>query len=273
MENPLVSIVITTKNSARTLNALLVSIKNQTYQKIEIIVVDNNSNDQTVEIAKKFTKKIYQQGPERSAQRNFGASKARGALLFFLDSDMVLGQDIVKECVNKLKNYSRSKIGGLIIPEKSFGQGFWTKAKILEREISEGEEYFEASRFFPKDVFNILRGYDESLTGPEDWEFHQRVSKIYSIERIKSYIRHDEGSQTLFGLARKKYYYGLSLNKYLDTQNISLMGPRTIYFLRPVFYKKWRRLLKSPLQTIGMIIMLMAETIGGGLGYLRGLSK
>jgi glycosyltransferase involved in cell wall biosynthesis len=57
---PLVSIVIPTKNSARTLEKCLVSIKNQAYENIEIIVVDNYSTDGTYEIAGKYTTKVFQ---------------------------------------------------------------------------------------------------------------------------------------------------------------------------------------------------------------------
>jgi probable beta-1,3-galactosyltransferase len=59
MKNPLVSVIIPTYNSSRTLEKCLKSIKNQTYKNIEIIVVDNNSIDNTKEIAKKYTGKVY----------------------------------------------------------------------------------------------------------------------------------------------------------------------------------------------------------------------
>ena len=45
--------------------------------KYEIIVVDNNSTDRTKEIVARYTEKVYNFGPERSAQRNFGVGQAR----------------------------------------------------------------------------------------------------------------------------------------------------------------------------------------------------
>ena len=81
MDNPLVSVIITTKNSSRTLETCLKSIKDQTYKNIELIVIDNNSIDNTKEIAKKYTNKVFNYGPERSAQRNFGAKQAKGEYL------------------------------------------------------------------------------------------------------------------------------------------------------------------------------------------------
>lgn len=269
-KNPLVSVIITTRNSAPTLNQLLKNIKNQSYKNIEIIVVDNNSRDKTKEIARKYTKRLYDKPPERSAQRNYGAAKARGDFLLFLDADMVLTKNVVSECVRMGDDRN---VGGIIIPEKSFGRGFWAKAKALEREINAGEAHFEASRFFPKKVFQEAGGYDETLTGPEDWDLHQRVSKKYKITRTKSFIKHNEGQHTLIGLAKKKYYYGLSAYKYITKQKLPTIGPTTVYFLRTAFYRKWRRLLSDPVLALGMFVMLFAETVGGGVGYLVGRLK
>lgn len=268
---PIVSLIITTKNSNRTLEDLFKSIKDQSYKRFEIILVDNGSVDATLETAKKYTSLLFQKGPERSSQRNFGAKKAKGDFLFFLDSDMVLTPDVIKQCVEVIRR--GENCGGLVVPEKSFGEGFWSKAKILEREIHAGEDYFEAARFFPKSIFFEFQGYNKALTGPEDWDLPQRISKKYKISRIKSYILHNEGNHTLFGLAKKKYYYGLSAYKYLKSQKMSVFNKRTIYLLRPAFYKQWKKLVSSPLTAVGMFIMLLVETISGGLGYLIGVYK
>ena len=64
MDNPLVSVIVPTKNSSKTLEACLRSIKEQSYKNIEIIVVDNNSIDDTKESAKKYTDKVFNFGPE-----------------------------------------------------------------------------------------------------------------------------------------------------------------------------------------------------------------
>lgn len=271
MDEPLVSVIITTKNSSRTLEKLLKSIKGQIYKKIEVILVDNSSTDKTIEIAKKYTPKVFLKGPERSAQRNFGASKSSGQYLFFIDSDMVLGKDVVSECVKKF-NLS-DNLGGVIVPERSFGEGFWSKAKILEREINEGEIYFEAARFFPREIFNKFGGYNESLTGPEDWDLPQRISKKFIISRISSFIFHDEGRHTLLGLAKKKFYYGLSVHEYLKSQKMSLINQKTFYLLRPALYRHWRKIISHPITYMGMVVMLFVEMCSGALGYFVGRLK
>src|SRR5690349_16355755 len=109
MNNLVVSLVVTTKNEAQVLERLLKSLKSQSYLDIEIIVVDNNSTDKTKEIALKYTNLVFSFGPERSSQRNFGAKKATGKYLLFLDADMELEKEVVAECVNLAK---AEKLGG-----------------------------------------------------------------------------------------------------------------------------------------------------------------
>lgn len=264
---PRISVIITTKNSSNTLNSLLESIKDQTFRDFETVVIDNNSSDSTKDTARKYTRLVFNKGPERSIQRNFGARHSTGEYLLFLDSDMILSKSVLAECVSKFRT---KDVGGVIIPEKSFGLNFWANAKTFEREINEGESYFEAARFFPRSIFEEYNGYSEDITGPEDWDLPRRIAKKYSISRIKCYIFHNEGSPTPIKLMKRKYYYGLTAHKYLAKNNISALGPQTLYFLRPAFYRNWRKLLSKPLLTIGMFILLFFETLGGGLGYLRG---
>jgi glycosyltransferase involved in cell wall biosynthesis len=59
-EKSLVSIIIPTKNSVRTIEACLKSCKEQTYPHIEIIVVDNFSTDGTDKITSQYTHKVFQ---------------------------------------------------------------------------------------------------------------------------------------------------------------------------------------------------------------------
>ena len=75
MDSPLVSVIIPTKNSGKTLLQCLDSIKNQNYENIEIIVVDNYSTDNTLQIAKIYTNTVYTFSPERSSQVNYGVEK------------------------------------------------------------------------------------------------------------------------------------------------------------------------------------------------------
>lgn len=279
LKNPLVSIIVTTRNEERNIGKCLESIKEQTYPKLQIIVVDNNSTDKTKEIAKEYTKYIYNKGPERSAQRNYGAKKANGEYVLFIDADMELSSKVIEECVKKLSvlsdQLSEKEVGGVIIPEESFGVGFWAKAKALERSFYLGNNEIEAARFFPKKVFSASGGFDEALTGPEDWDFSQRVRLKYKIERIAAFIRHNEGELSLKRTLQKKYYYAKKFGPYMKKKDnkdstekqFSILGRYAIFFKQP------KKLLKDPILSCGMLFMKTSEFFFGGLGYIIGLMK
>lgn len=275
---PLVSVVVTTKNEEPHIGNCLKSISAQTYKNIEIIVVDNNSSDNTKKISGEYTKLVFDCGPERSAQRNFGAKKTKGKYLIFIDADMILGKDVIRECV-ELTQDSRLRtqdlrIGGVVIPEKSIGQGYWCKVKAFERSLYEGDATIEAARFFKNKVFWEFGGYDKNITGPEDWDLPQKIKKKYKIGRIKSFILHNEGKISLITLMKKKYYYGLKVPNYLNSDHpVKLTAQQVIYLLRPAFYRNWKLLLKNPRITFGMIVMLFAEQMAGLLGFIKGMSS
>lgn len=271
----LVSVIVTSRDEEGVIGNLLESIFKQTYKNIEVILVDNNSTDNTLKIAGKFKKlKVYKGGPERSAQRNYGAKISKGEYLLFLDADMRLTPKVIEDCV-KVVN-SDKKAGSVIIPEQSEAYAFWEKVKAFERSFynEKGDSVTDAARFFKREAFLKAGGYDETITGPEDWDLPETIRELgYEDGRIKEKIFHRERATSLIVLFKKKFYYGLHAHKYLKKHNISLVSPKTVYFLRPLFYKSWRRLVSHPTLAGGMMVMLFTQTLGGGLGYLIGRMK
>lgn len=271
MKTPLVSVIVTTKNEEGVLERLLTSIRDNNYENTEIIVVDNNSSDKTKNIAKKYTGKVFNLGPERSSQRNFGAKKSNGKYLLILDADMKLSKEVIYDCVGLAEH--NQEIGEIVIPEESVATNFWEEVKAYERSFYnlEGDRIVDAARFFTKEAFLKAGGYDETITGPEDWDLPDTISKMgYKTGRIKAKIYHYERINSPFKVAKKKFYYGLKSHRYLKKQGISTISPKTLYFLRPVFYKNWKKLVAHPLLTAGMFLMLSLELLYGGTGFLLG---
>jgi len=266
---PLISFIVPTHNSDTTLNACLKAIKNQTYKNIEIIVVDNCSLNQTKTIAKKFTHFVYEKGPERSAQRNYGAKKSRGEYLIFIDSDMVLSPKVAEECIAKIQ--SDHNLHALVIPEESVGIGFWAECKRLERSFYVGVSWLEAARFFRRTTFNKLDGYDENNTGTEDYDLPQRLVasvKINPIGRIDSTILHDEGRLTLSKTLSKKFYYSKKLNTYKESHSLLFNKQSSIFERYKLFFSKPFLLMSKPHLGLGMLFMKTCEFCAGGIGYL-----
>jgi len=264
-----VSVIITTKNEAQYIASCLDSVKSQTYKHIEIIVIDNHSSDNTKKIARQYTSLVFDAGPERSAQRNFGARKAKGEYVLFLDADMILGADVVRECVQKSKTYR-----ALVIPEKSVGVGFWAACKALERSCYEGVEWMEAARYYQRETFRLLGGYDEKLTGPEDFEFAQRLRAKFgsgSTGRIRSYILHDEGNLQLGSLLQKKYYYGKRMDRYRKlSESRKYFHKQSNIFARYIlFFQHPSMFIQDPIHSVGVFVMKTLEMIALGYGGLR----
>lgn len=269
MKNPLVSIIITTKNEEKNIEKCLQSIKGQTYINCEIIVVDNNSSDFTKRIAQKYTDLIFDKGPERSAQRNFGVKKATGIYVLFIDADMLLTKDVVSQCVFSIL---KERVGGIIIPEKSFGTGFWAECKMLERSFYVGNDNIEAARFFDKKKFIMINGYDEMLTGPEDWDLSQKVKASYGLARIKEFILHNEGNLSLNTTLKKKYYYAKKFASYMQKKTNKQYAVTQFSIGRRywIFLSRPYMLFKNPVLGFGVLFMKTAEFIAGALGFFEG---
>lgn len=266
---PLISVVITTKNEQEVIRDLLESIKNQTYKNWEIVLVDNNSTDATCTIAARYTKKVYKKGPERSAQRNYGVEKSGGEIVMILDADQQLALSTLQEVVNEFKK--DSDFGALVLPERSFGRGFWTQFKVFEREFYVGEDNIEAARVFKKDLFKKFGGYDLSITGPEDWDLPLRMRKSgVKIGRTKSLILHNEKIFNPWKSARKKFYYASSASVYLKRHPDVALSHGNLLF-RNVFFKKWKKLVTHPYLAIGMLLVRTLEASGAIAGVLYSL--
>lgn len=261
--NPLVSVIVPTYNSQANIERCLESIRKQTYPDIEIIVVDNHSLDNTREIAQKYSQ-VYIKGPERSSQRNFGASLAKGDFFLFVDSDMELTAEVVDECVREALDKNTDAI---IVPELSFGEGFWTKCKALERSCYLKDSLIEAPRFFRRKAFLAVKGYDEDLIAAEDWDLSLRIKKAgFSFSRIKSLIRHNEGRLSLGNTLKKKFIYGKNIKRYLNKHPQE--SKKQFVIIRPSFLRNYRQLLRHPVLTLGIFIMKICEFGAGGYGML-----
>jgi glycosyltransferase involved in cell wall biosynthesis len=261
-----VSVIVPTRNSSRTIDACLESIRNQAHSPIETIVVDNASADGTPGIASRFTPLVYSAGPERGAQKNYGFRKSSGAFVLFIDSDMVLEREVVGDCLAL-----SGQADMIMIPEHSIGEGFWAASRTLERSCYMNNTWTGAARFFPRQVFESLRGFDETLQASgDDMDLHQRGRRMgYSIGSIASTILHDEGLVTPRDTFRKWRYYGRNMIKYVrKNKEEALLQYSPI---RPAWVRNWRKLSRDPSHTAGFIVLKWCQLLGVVVGHLDSL--
>ena len=252
---PMISVVIPTKNAAVFLESCLHALRAQDLaaSDFEIIVVDNFSTDGTSRIAEQFGVAFHRHGPERSAQRNFGAAQARGDLLVFLDVDMSLEPSGLRACVAALR---RPDTVACFIPERIKGTGFWIRVRDFERSFYDAT-VIDAVRCIRRQAFLDVGGYDTSMSGPEDWDLDRRLASRGRFVTAQTHVEHDESGFTLGRYLAKKRYYATDFSKYIakwghDPVTHKQLGFRYRYFGVFMEHGKWRKLIAHPLLALGM---------------------
>jgi glycosyltransferase involved in cell wall biosynthesis len=266
LNKPLVSVIIPTYNSQRTIGICLRSIREQTYANIEILVMDKNSNDRTEEIAESYKTKVLKLNSERTEAKNLGLTKATGKYVCFIDSDMELSKTVIEECVTLIGK--DEKIGGMIIPEKSIGVSFWVKVRDFERSFYTGTE-IESARFFRKDLVEKVNGFDEEVILFEESTLSQKIETLgYNVKsRIKAEILHREDDFSLWKGLKKKFYYGKTAFKYKEKFGERAHRQMSIFYRFSIFLKN-KRFYFKPLLALGVIVLKLLEYFSAGLGYL-----
>lgn len=252
-----ISVVIPTYNSESVIGDCLKSIIEQSLAPYEIIVSDGGSTDRTVEIARGFGATVIQMDPNRSAQRNAAAARASGKYVFFVDSDMRLSQDVLSDCIQCMG----ADIAALVIPEVFVGEGYWASVRGFERSFYDNVWYLEAARFYVRDQFQRLGGFDSRMVGPEDWDLDQRVRALGDVGRIEGKIYHNEGRIKLRKLVGKKGHYSNSFPLFREVH-----PERAALCLSPcdrmrVLLGQPERLLRHPLLTLGMATLGISEIL------------
>jgi glycosyltransferase involved in cell wall biosynthesis len=111
MNNKLVSIVIPVYNSERFLEECLNSILEQTYQNIEIIAIDDGSNDSSLDILNNFSNKIHifsQKNQGLAISLNLGISKIKGDWLKWFSPDDIMYPNTIEILVNEAENHDNN---------------------------------------------------------------------------------------------------------------------------------------------------------------------
>jgi glycosyltransferase involved in cell wall biosynthesis len=258
----LVTIIVPTKNSSETLDKCLQSVHCQTHEKIEIVIVDNFSSDRTLEIARRYTDKVYSKGPERSTQVNFGVEKASGKYIYRVDSDFILDPNIVHDALVEAEN---KKHGAILIHNTSDPTvSFWAKVRKFERDMYDSDNLNVAVRFIRKDVFLDVGGFDVSMVAGEDYDLHNRILKKYTIGRIAAKEIHLGEPRTLGEVARKHYYYGKTINLFLAKNKER--GIRQVSPLRMAYIRNYKVFMSQPFMTLGFIVYQVVRYSSSILG-------
>ncbi len=212
MVKPIVSVIIATYNSKDLLMQCLRSIEGQDFpkNKYEVIIVDDGSEDGTLEAIRRREWKITVKGIKQNRKgpataRNLGVRKSIGEILAFTDADCVAPSKWIKNLVDFYKkNPDIVGIGGPLKPSK---RNLVAKLEILKNKILHGmsngkviggEEVpvgFTNNMSYKAEVFRKFKGFDERFSKPagEDFDLKQRICKAgYKVAYIPNPIIHME---------------------------------------------------------------------------------
>ena len=283
--SPLVSVIIPTYNSEKTISRCIMSIKNQTYRNIEIIVVDGGSRDRTVEIAKDMGASTYVlPGSKMSDATNFGILKARGKYVYRVDSDVILDKNLIEEAVHKCEIEGFDGVCVFWLPEDNIS--FWSKIRKIEKsEYIKHPEFVGSikyskpvlgARFLRKDVVLSLGMMDEDVPlAGEDYAFYIKLAESpYKIGVISSTERHIGEPKTLQEIAAKNFRYGCSMRSILDNTSSQKRSNRRIFwgllpFGRKYYLEAFRKALDMGFKyMLGFVVYELTVYIFSLLGLL-----
>lgn len=260
----MISVIINTRNEEENIVRLLKSLRNQEFEDLEIIVVDNNSVDKTAALAQEFGARVFNFGPERSEQKNFGAHEAKGEWLLFVDADMELTPKVLRDCQSR----AGTNFDALVIPEMSVGEGFWAVCRSLEKRMYFNDPRVEAPRFFSREIFFRAGGYSEGMVSGEDWDLREKVKKAGGrIGRAGEVLLHHEGRLTLSAVIKKKFYYSRHSRQYLSKNPIKPVD-FLFFIFRPGYFRNIKFALADPAHFFGLIFLKTVELFTGLTGWL-----
>lgn len=261
--NSKVSIIVPIYNTAKYLEACLNSIKNQTYENLEIILVDDGSTDNSGKIADTFAKSdkrvkvIHQKNAGQSAARNRGLKEASGDFISFIDSDDRIDKTFIEKLLAPYQDsdtsitvcgvrYKRLKARSTedvyvnhLRPRKKHES---KKSYILYLLAVDGRMYSSVNKLYYAKIAKTLK-FDESLNFAEDTKF------------VLNYLQETNGKISFINEPLYVYNFGTSTSTINKTainwsnwqaayKNLkSWLGPRpnlTEKFWLRLIHLRWR---------------------------------
>lgn len=207
LNQPLISVIIPAYNAEEFIAQTLESVQSQTYQNIEILVVDDGSTDTTADIIKSFAQKdsriilLQQSNAGVAAARNLALQKSQGEYIAPIDADDIwYPQNLQKQLEYLIE--SEPSVGvvyswSLDINEHNLLTGGFYNSTI------EGEVYTAlvykyfignaSSSLIRRACFEKIGGYNsqfklENAQGCEDWELHLRIAQHYQFKVVPEYL-------------------------------------------------------------------------------------
>ena len=184
--NPLVSIITVNYNGDKYLEQSIQSVINQTYKKIEFILIDGGSKDQSINIIKKYSDNIsyWHSNSDKGIYdaMNIGIKKSKGEIIGILNSDDFLYENAIRNVVNSLKTKRGASytVGPIDLCDKD--GIIYGRLKIDSIRKRNNKRLFKMpaphmSVYVLRKVFNEIGYYSDSYKYCSDYDFVLRIMK------------------------------------------------------------------------------------------------
>jgi len=212
IDSPLISVVMPSYNHGNFIGRSIQSVLSQTYKNIELIIVDNNSTDDTDEVITRFSDnritllKIQNNGVI-AASRNRGIQASAGEWVAFLDSDDWWKTDKLERCMAEATPDTALIYHDMQLVDESLEASGDTHSKsrrlckpVLEDLLINGNTIANSSVVVRKSILLEVKGLDEEagMVGCEDYNVWLKIARIsenflYIPEYLGSYLYHSDG--------------------------------------------------------------------------------
>lgn len=224
-EYPRVSIIVPVRNRQEDLALCLDSLTTLQYpaEKTEIIVVDDNSSDDSLRVAARFPVKVISMKTHKQVSycRNLAAREAKGEILAFIDSDCVADPLWLQELIPAFRNPDVGAVGGLVdsyFEDKRLDRYEKVKSSLHVstwfKRSSEKERFFyvpSCNLLIRRDLFLELGGFREDLHVGEDvdlcWRLQNHGEALEYRPVGKVYHKH---RNSLLPFCIRRFQYGTS---------------------------------------------------------------
>jgi glycosyltransferase involved in cell wall biosynthesis len=220
---PFISVIIPTFNRLDLLKETVESVRNQTFNDFEIVVVNDGSTDGTGEWlrAQKDVCALEQENSGIATSRNNGAAVARGAWLAFLDHDDLWQREKLRIQADYLRE--NSDVALVAARHVRLGKKYrkprqptWIKGDLLVKEFSESFIH-TSSVMIRKDVFNEIKGFPPRYRFADEFDVWLKIAAAYPIAYVDEplvFIRFHEANTSHNRLGVRSDTYDILLKQY-----------------------------------------------------------
>lgn len=209
------SIIIITLNEAKNIPHLLDDLCAQQFHDFEVIVVDSNSDDDTVAIAERYRDRldlrtVVMNARGASLGRNTGAEHAKYERILFLDADVRLSPDFLTKALQVLDKRKLLIAGGRI---RSTEPSWLTRVGVKIFDLGMWITQFNfptctgACIFSTRSVHRMIGGFDTAITLCEDCDYVKRASQSFTFRMIPVFFEFNARRINKEGIFKLGYVY------------------------------------------------------------------